>query len=33
MKEIIILNPNLKDDGLRNVNKLLAKEKIQTHVE
>ena len=33
MRELIILNPDLKEDGLKHVNKLLAKDKIFTHVE
>ncbi len=33
MREFIILNPDLKNDGMKNVNRLLTKEKIQTHVE
>lgn len=33
MRELIILNPALKDDALKNVNKLLQREKIFLHVE
>ena len=33
IKELVIQNPNLKDEGLRNVNKQLMREKIYLHVE
>jgi hypothetical protein len=33
IREMIILEPTLKDEGLRNVNRLLSRDKIYAHVE
>lgn len=33
IRELIILTPSIKDDAVKNINRLLAKEKIMQHIE